>query len=113
MPDPDVPHRILEHLSPQGAPGLKLMIGAAPFIHFERALSFTFQGSTEHDHVRIVLNNDDLYNIHFAKTTVNGLVDTNTLEDVQADDLARVFEDTTGLITALPFSPSPRGAKRP
>ena len=78
------------------------MLRAELFIASPNAVSFRFKGSRKMNGARIVLNGSDTYDL--TLTRIRG-TNINTIEEhhnVYAEDLQEIFEQATGLRTALP-----------
>lgn len=82
---------------------LKAMIGASNFsFDGSGALTFSFKLCSKANVVRIELHWTDTYKVIFSKGAVwKGLQEVETIEDVYAEDLRKVFEDFTGLRLSL------------
>lgn len=81
---------------------VSVMIGAAKYIFDQNgAVTFTFRrGKDMINHVKISLVND-LYSLQFSYANRLGLTPIKTIEGVYADNLKRVFEETTGLMLSF------------
>lgn len=91
----------IQHLG--GWNRLSVMIGAPQYMVGPNGeASFTFKrGKQSINHVKISLVND-LYVLNFnSMVRGKGLVGVKTIEGVYADNLRRVFEETTGLVLSL------------
>lgn len=93
----------LQHLSPQGARGLRTMLGAGPFVADQNSLSFRFKGSRIVNHAQVTLNGRDTYDLILSRITgQNAAVTISSHLDLYAEDLRPAFERETGLTTAIP-----------
>lgn len=93
---------ILNQLSPQGARGLRLMLGVDLFITSPNTVSFRFKGSRKMNHAHILLNGSDTYDLTLSQVRGTDVVTVEEHTDVYAEDLRDIFEQATGLSTALP-----------
>lgn len=84
---------------------LRAMVSAHNFVQSqnEHFVAFSFKGSRKINKVKIALNSMDTYDMTFYKYKPrSGTIDTvETVEGVYADQLTRIFEDTTGLFLSL------------
>ena len=97
---------ICEQLSPQGFNGLRAMVGMYNWFWNSEpgkgeGLSFAFKGSTSYNHVKILLNGLDYYDVTFSKIRARRVQLTAGYENVDCEQLRGIFEDTTGLRTGL------------
>ena len=94
---------ILQHLSPQGARGLRIMLSAGPFVAGQNSLSFRFKGSKSVNHAQVILNGRDTYDLTLSRTgRKRGTATISSHTDLYAEDLRPAFERETGLTTAIP-----------
>lgn len=97
-----------------GGGRLKAMVNARNFTYDTNGnLTFTFSGNTKINQVTIELNGMDLYNVTFKKFTAGRMNNTTfeykepkwktvkELENMYAEDLIELFEETTGLYLSL------------
>ena len=94
---------ILAQLSPHGQRGLRTMLGAGPFLSTQSSVRFRFRGSTKVNHAEIHLNGSDTYDLVIGR--VGGdppFTVVSEHKDIYAEDLRRIFEEATGLTTAIP-----------
>lgn len=97
---PTVAQIILQQL---GSGLFAAMTGARNFTNTGNGLSFRLNGRMTKqciNYVEIELNGSDLYDVSFGRIR-SGLLYKNleTFTDVYAEDLVRLFEETTGLFT--------------
>ena len=93
---------IIRYISPQGIPGLKMMMKANNFTLLENGVSFRFLGSKKMNHVKIILNGMDTFNLTLGKVTVTKYQEVKKLTGVYCDQLREIFRDETGLETRIP-----------
>ena len=99
----EVAATILKQLSPQGAGGLRLMLGTGPFLTTSNSVTFRFKGSRTLNHAEIALNGRDTYDLTLSQIDRTGKVtNVNKQTDLYDEDLRPAFESQTGLITAVP-----------
>ncbi len=109
---PDFALTIVQQLG--GRNKLKAMIAAhnLSYSREESSLSFRFKGSRECNHLKIILNPNDLYSLQFWKVpTVTQMLDGKGAmkeptivcqeNDIFCDQLIEVFERVTGLYLHL------------
>ena len=78
------------------------MTGAKNFGSIEKGLSFKIgRNSSGYNHVKIVLNSLDLYDMHFIKVRKCRIVKDDEVCGLYDDMLQRTFTDKTGLYTHL------------
>ena len=68
----DTAAAILAQLSPQGARGLKIMLGAAILGNTSNSVTLRFKGSRTLNHVEISLNGRDTYDMTLGRTSPTG-----------------------------------------
>lgn len=93
-----VAQTILDQL---GGNKFRVMTGARDFVNAGNGLQFRLpRGMAQHAiiYVRVELTPADLYTVTFFDRNVRTVL---TRENVNADQLRRVFTDTTGLDTSL------------
>jgi hypothetical protein len=96
-----------------------VMTGVRNLLHDDNSLSFHLGRSKNRaNRVKITLTSDDLYTVRFSRFTmpklqfsdtamenwaggISGDNEIETITGVFADDLVRIFEDRTGIITKL------------
>lgn len=96
---PTVAQIILQQL---GSGLFAVMTGAKDFTNTGNGLSFRLNGRMTKqsiNYVKIELNGSDLYDVSFGRIRSSVYKDLETLTDVYAEDLVRLFEETTGLFT--------------
>ena len=94
---------ILQHLSPQGARGLRAMLSTGPFVAGQNSLSFKFKGSRTINHAQVTLNGRDTYDLTLSRIGgERGAATISSHLDLYAEDLRPAFERETGLTTAIP-----------
>ena len=94
---------ILQHLSPQGAGGLRIMLSAGPFIAGPNSVQFRFKGSRTINHAQVVLNGRDTYDLTLRRIGgKNQVTAVSQHQDLYAEDLRSTFEQETGLTTVVP-----------
>jgi hypothetical protein len=86
-----------------GAGRLGAMVGASMFVGGDNSLSFKFKGCTKANKCRVTLDADDTYTVDFFKLKNHGLDCTvlKSVNGIYADQLRRLFEQTTGLALSL------------
>ena len=77
------------------------MIGAHTLINHGNALSFKFKAGRKFNFCKITLLADDTYKLEIGKIVKYDLRKVQTSEGVYAEDLRRIFEETTGLYLSL------------
>jgi len=79
------------------------MMGACNHVHDGDAIEFKIKGSRKISHIRIELNDNDLYVIVFSKWKPRALEmkEVNKLENVYNNDMHRLIEEETGLYLSL------------
>ena len=100
----DTAATILAQLSPQGARGLKTMLGAA-FLGNPppNAVTLRFKGSRTLNHAEIRLNGRDTYDMTLGRAALDGkYTRVSHHHGIYAEDLRSAFEQATGLSTAIP-----------
>jgi hypothetical protein len=75
-----------------------VMVGAKNLVGSEKSLSFVFMGGKC---CKITLNSLDLYDIEFFKVRKHERKVSASFQDIGCEDLRRIFEETTGLVTRL------------
>ena len=99
----DTAATILSQLSPQGARGLKTMLGAAFLGDTPNSVTLRFKGSRTLNHVEIRLNGRDTYDMTLGRAALDGKYSrVSHHPDLYAEDLRPAFEQATGLSTAIP-----------
>ena len=93
---------IIRYISPQGIPGLKVMMKANKFTLLENGVSFRFLGSKKMNHVEVILTPMDTFNLTLRKVTVTKYQEVKKLTGVYCDQLGEMFRDETGLETRIP-----------
>ena len=93
---------IIRYISPQGIPGLKMMMKANNFTLLETGVSFRFLGSKKMNYVRVILNPMDTFDLTLGKVTITKYQEVKKLTDVYCDQLGEIFRDETGLETRVP-----------
>ena len=93
---------ILTYLSPQGLRGMRLMTAAGPFALEQNGLSFRFKGSPKANHVRIILNSMDLFDVKLGKVKAGNYEVIYEGRNISCDVLGQTFRDQTGLETQVP-----------
>lgn len=86
-----------------GAGRLAAMVGASMFVGSADSLMFAFRGCAKANKCRVTLDANDTYTVEFCKLKNRGL-DVTTFKaasNVYADQLRRLFEQTTGLAISL------------
>ena len=68
----DIAATILAQLSPQGARGLKIMLGAAILADTPNSVTLRFKGSRTLNHAEISLNGRDTYDMTLGRTGPDG-----------------------------------------
>ncbi len=63
--------------------------------------SFRIKGSSKVNHIEIVLNGNDLYDMKFNKIHGMKFKNVSTINDVYCDQLNEIIEKETGLYTSL------------
>ena len=76
--------------------GAKSLVGGANFLAFRLP-----KANHGINHVRITLNDNDLYTVEYGRSTVKGYRHIAGDDDIYVEDLVRCFEVTTGLATRL------------
>ena len=89
-----------------GGGKLKAMTGARDFTaHNEQCGGLSFKlprfSGVKINHVKIVLNGNDLYDVTFGRIQGNNFSVISEHKDVYNDDLRPLFESETGLRTSL------------
>lgn len=77
------------------------MTGAHYISAIENGLSFRFKGSRTFNHLNIVLNGLDTYDLKFFKIRNVDIKDTKVIYNIYYDQLTDIFEKETGLYTSL------------
>ena len=99
----DTAAAILTQLSPQGARGLKIMLGAAILGNTSNSVTLRFKGSRTLNHAEIILNGRDTYDMTLGRTSPDGQYSkVSHHPDLYAEELRPAFEQATGLTTAIP-----------
>ena len=99
----DTAAAILTQLSPQGARGLKTMLGAAFLGDTPNSVTLRFKGSRTLNHAEISLNGRDTYDMTLGRTGPDGQYSkVSHHPDLYAEELRPAFERATGLTTAIP-----------
>ena len=93
---------IIRYISPQGIPGLKMMMKANNFTLLENGVSFRFLGSKKMNHVEVILNAMDTFNLTLGKVTATKYQEVKKLTGLYCDQLGEMFRDETGLETRIP-----------
>ena len=93
---------IIRYISPEGIPGLKMMMKANNFTLLENGVSFRFLGSKKMNHLEVILNPRDTFNLTLGKVTVTKHQEVKKFTDVHCDQLGEIFRDETGLETRIP-----------
>ena len=93
---------IIRYISPQGIPGLNMMLKANNFTLLENGVSFRFLGSKRMNHAQVILTAMDTFNLTLGKMTVSKYQEVKKLTDVHCDQLGEMFRDETGLETRIP-----------
>lgn len=99
--DVEIAEIILQQLG--GSRRLTAMIGAKYFSAIKNGLSFRFSARAKNgtNYVKIVLNSKDLYDVEFGSIRGSSFKVKNEFNDIYADQLIEIFEDTTGLYLSL------------
>jgi hypothetical protein len=86
-----------------GAGRLAAMVGASMFVGGENSLMFAFKGCPKANKCRVTLDADDTYTVDFFKLKNRGLdvATFKSVDGIYADQLRRLFEQTTGLALSL------------
>ena len=96
------PDSVFSRLSPQGLPGLMEILNAREVTVGDGGVSFQFSGSERFDRVVVALQPNDTYTVVFFHS--GNPAKFETFQDIYADDLRTLFENTTGLQTAVPLA---------
>jgi hypothetical protein len=91
-------------LSQMGGTGrLSAMIGANGYIGSEDSVAFRFKARAKNgaNGFRVVLDPSDTYTVEFISVRGSSRKVKDTLSEVYAEDLKRIFEDKTGLYLSL------------
>ncbi len=79
-----------------------VMVGAKFLTALENGISFKIMRNvSKATHVRITLNSKDLYDVEFIKCRGINISTVKQFNDVYADQLVSIFEQTTQLYTKL------------
>ncbi|MCF8255534.1 MAG: ssDNA-binding domain-containing protein [Bacteroidia bacterium] len=78
-----------------------MMLGAHNLFAVKNGISFKIKGSPKFNHIEIVLNSKDLYDIKFTKFNSKGILKEETVNDVYFDQMHKVIESRTNLFTKL------------
>lgn len=83
---------------------LTMMIGAKSFRYDQNYVGFRhmYAERSKSNYVQIELMPSDLYKIDFYNIRGLNSKITETIEGVYAEDLARIFSDSTGLTLSIP-----------
>lgn len=84
-----------------GVNKLIVMTGARNFLKSENSISFNFKGSKEANHIKIVLNDFDLYDVEFGKIRGINYKVVKKCENVSCENIADLFVNTTKLYLSL------------
>lgn len=76
---------------------LKTFVGAKDFVSDGNTLRFRFKGSKVATHLSITLNSLDTYDLKFLKVWGKDVKTVKEFENIYADQLVEIFEETTGL----------------
>lgn len=78
------------------------MTGAKNLSYGEKCLSFKIgRNAGNYNHIKIVLNCLDLYDMHFIKIRKYKIIKDDVVKNVYNDMLQNVFTEQTGLYTSL------------
>ena len=78
------------------------MTGAKNLCYGENYLSFKIgRNASNYNHIKIVLNGLDLYDMHFIKIRKCQIIKDDVIKNVYNDMLQKVFKEKTGLNTSL------------
>ena len=106
---------IIDQLSPTGIGGLRAMLEARVASTRNGGLAMLFKGSRKYNLLKIELDKElDSYTVELSRLNPRTGQQTRpeVFEDVYADRLRPLFEDKTGLRTALHGSERPSLANR-
>ena len=78
------------------------MLGADRFAVQESGVSFRFKGSRECNHAEVELTPADIYRLTLRRIRGTEIQVVAERQDVQNDELMRLFQDETGLETRVP-----------
>ena len=87
---------------------LKMMIGGKDFVYSEKenfmAFKFANMSGVQYNYCKITLNGLDLYNVELSKYNWSKFkqIRSITIDNVEASQLKRVFEEKTGLAITVP-----------
>lgn len=101
MSDLTVANTILEQMG--GTLRLKMMIGAKNFLGTSTAVFFRWAAKAKNgaNTLRVTLLPSDTYKVDFSRARAGTSKAIESLEDVYAEDLIRLFEEKTGLYLRL------------
>lgn len=86
-----------------------MLLGAYDMYAVNNGISFKIKGSPAYNHIEIVLNPKDLYDMTFTKFNDKGIIKTNEVKDVYVEDLHDTIELHTKLFTYFKGSKSLKG----
>lgn len=97
-----VAQTILEQLG--GSQRLTMMIGAKLYRYNQNDVGFRYMQAERNNsnHIQIQLMESDLYKLEFWNIRGKDCKVVETVEGVYAEDLARIFQESTGLTLSIP-----------
>lgn len=86
-----------------GSGRLVAMIGACNFTGTEKSVSFRFKARAKNSSngLKVTLDPSDTYTVEFISVRGASLKIKESLSDIYAEDLIRIFESKTGLYLSL------------
>ena len=100
-----------------GPRNLTMMTGAGTFLALERGVQFSLPSNFAQggiNRVQVTLNDQDTYDVKFMNLRRGdfSIKSSNTYENVQAEDLRKVFMEETGLELRPPVVIAPATPRR-